>query len=163
GLYAAVGFASVTVIVLTLIPAVLTLLPLPRRRKTEKGADKLAGLLAQVRQFNRQYQIPIIGAAVVLILPCLWGITRISAESNFLNFFKKDSPVRRANEIIGEKIGGTQIFDVIVNSGKKGGATSFDLLERMKGLQLHLATLPGVDQTVSLVDYCELLDRAIQS
>ncbi|MGH7836682.1 MAG: cyclic nucleotide-binding domain-containing protein, partial [Candidatus Binataceae bacterium] len=83
--------------------------------------------------------------------------------TNFIQYFKKNSPVRRANEIIGEKIGGTQNFDIIVNSGKKNGATTFDLLARIKGLQAHLATLPGIDQTVSIVDYCELLDRAIQS
>jgi predicted RND superfamily exporter protein/CRP-like cAMP-binding protein len=162
GLYAAAGFASVTVIVLTLLPAALALLPLPRRRKTEKGADKLAGLLAQVGQFNRQYQVPIIGAAVILVIPCLWGIARIRADSNFLNFFKKDSPIRRANEIIGEKIGGTQIFSVVVNSGQKGGVATVDLVKRIRGLQDHLATLPGVDQTISIADYCELIDRALQ-
>jgi uncharacterized protein len=163
GLYAAVGFASVTVIVLSLIPAALALLPLPRRRKTEKGTDRLAVLLAQLGQFNRQYQVPIIVVAALLVLPCVWGISRIRADSNFIEFFKKDSPVYKANKIISDRIGGTQNFEVIVNSGKKGGATSFDLLERIKGLQTYLATLPGVDQTVSLVNYCELLDRAIQS
>lgn len=163
GLYAAVGFACVTVVVLTLMPAVLTLLPLPHRRVARRESDRLAALLAQVGHFNRQYQVPIMVAAALLVIPCVWGVSRIRADSNFIQYFKKDSPVRRANEIIGEKIGGTQNFDIIVNSGKKGGATTFDLLERIKGLQTYLATLPGIDQTVSIVDYCELLDRAIQS
>ena len=163
GLYAAVGFASVTVIVLLLIPAALSLLPLPRRQLARGESDRLTALLAKVGQFNRQYQVPIIVAAALLVIPCVWGISYIRADSNFIQFFKKDSPVRRANEVIGEKIGGTQNFEVIINSGKRGGATSFDLLERMRDLQKYLASLPGVDQTVSLVDYCELLDRAIQS
>ena len=163
GLYAAVGFACVTVVVLTLMPAALTLLPLPHRRVARKESDWLAALLAQVGHFNRQYQVPIMVAAALLVIPCVWGVSRIRADSNFIQYFKKDSPVRRANEIIGEKIGGTQNFDIIVNSGKKGGATTFDLLERIKGLQTYLATLPGIDQTVSIVDYCELLDRALQS
>jgi hypothetical protein len=34
---------------------------------------------------------------------------------------------------------------------------------RIKGLQTYLATLPGIDQTISIVDVCELLDRAIQN
>ena len=163
GLYAAVGFACVTVVVLTLMPAALTLLPLPHRRVARKESDRLAALLAQVGHFNRQYQVPIMVAAALLVIPCVWGVSRIRADSNFIQYFKKDSPVRRANEIIGEKIGGTQNFDIIVNSSKKGGATTLDLLERIKGLQTYLATLPGIDQTVSIVDYCELLDRAIQS
>lgn len=163
GLYAAVGFGCVTVVVLTLMPAALTLLPLPHRRVARKESDRLAGLLAQVRQFDRQYRVPIMVVAALLVIPCVWGVSRIRADSNFIQYFKKDSPVRRANEIISEKIGGTQNFDIIVNSSKKGGAITFDLLERIKGLQTYLAALPGIDQTVSIVDYCELLDRAIQS
>jgi predicted RND superfamily exporter protein len=162
GLYAAVGFACLTVVVLTLMPAALTLLPLPQRRVARKGSDRLAALLAQVGHFDRQYRVSIMVAAALLIIPCVLGVSRIRADSNFIRYFKKNSPVRRANEIIGEKIGGTQNFDIIINSGKKDGATTFDLLKRIKGLQTHLATLPGIDQTVSMVDYCELLDRAIQ-
>lgn len=163
GLYAAVGFACLTVVVLTLMPAVLTLLPLPRRRGARKQSDRLAALLAQVGHFDRQYQGPILIAAAVVVIPSMWGISHIRADSNFIQYFKRNSPVRQANEIIGEKIGGTQNFDIIVDSGKKGGAMAFDLFERIKGLQAYLATLPRVDQTLSIVDYCELLDRAIQS
>jgi uncharacterized protein len=163
GLYAAVGFACLTVVVLTLMPAVLTLLPLPQRRVASKGSDRLAALLAQVGHFDRQYRVPIMVAAALLVIPSVWGVTLIRADSNFIQYFKKNSPVRRANEIIGEKIGGTQNFDIIVNSGKKDGATTFDLLKRIKGLQTHLATLPGIDQTISIVDFCELVDRSIQS
>jgi predicted RND superfamily exporter protein len=163
GLYAAVGFASLTVVVLTLMPAVLTLLPLPRHRVARKESDRLAAMLARVGHFDRRYRVPIMVAAALLVIPSVWGVSQIRADSNFLQYFKKNSPVRRANEIIAEKIGGTQNFDIIVDSAKKAGAISFDILQRIKGLQSYLATLPGVDQTTSIVDYCEILDRAIQN
>jgi hypothetical protein len=57
--------------------------------------------------------------------PRLWGISRIRADSNFIQYFRKASPVRRTNEIIAEKIGGTQNFDVIVNSGKRRWGDNF--------------------------------------
>jgi len=163
GLYAAVGFASITAIVLTLIPAVLVHLALPRHRRPRQGADKLAAFLAKVGQFDRRYQVPIIITAALLVIPCLLGILRIRADSNFLHFFKKDAPVRRANEIISEKIGGMQIFYIVINSGMRDGVKNWNLLRRIKGLQQYLATLPGVDQSLSLVDYCDLLDKAVQT
>jgi predicted RND superfamily exporter protein len=83
--------------------------------------------------------------AGLLVVPCLWGISRIRADLNFIEYFRKSSPVRQANEIIGEKIGGTQNFDVIVDIGKKGGALTFDLFQRIKGLQTYLAATPGVE------------------
>jgi predicted RND superfamily exporter protein len=120
-------------------------------------------MLVRVGNFDRQYRIPIMIVAGLLVVPCLWGISRIRADLNFIEYFRKSSPVRQANEIIGEKIGGTQNFDVIVDSGKKGGALTFDLFRRIKGLQTYLAVMPGVDQTLSIVDYGQLLDRAIQN
>ena len=163
GLYAAVGFASITIIVLTLIPAALACLSLPHRSQTTTKEGWLNRLLARIAQFDRDYQKPIMVAAAVLTLPCIWGISQIRVDSNFLQFFKANSPVRRANEIISEKIGGTQLFYVVVESGKRDGAKSWDVLRRIKGLQRFLASLPGVDQTLSLVDYCDLFDKAIQS
>src|SRR5262249_33912870 len=163
GLYAAFGFASVTVIVLTLIPATLVLLPLSRRRRASTDEGRLTVLLARVGQFNRNYQKPIIVVAALMILPCLWGIRRIRADSDFLKFFQPQSAVRRANEIINERIGGTQIFSVVVNSGQKGGVVTPDLLKRIKCLQRHLATVPGVDQTLSLADYADLVDRGLHN
>lgn len=162
GLYAAVGFASVMVIVLTLIPAALALLPLPRRQRTVGAGGGLTAFLAAVGQFNRQYQKPIIITAMILVLPCLWGMSRIRADSNFLQFFKPNSSVRRANEIISERVGGAQVFSIIVSSTEKGGVASWNILRRIKDLQLYLATLPGIDRTTSLADFCELIDRALR-
>ena len=88
GLYAAVGFTCVTIIVLTLIPAVLVQLPLPRR-KTQYGERRLTALLRRVGQFNRDYQKAIIIGAGLLVLPCLWGITYIRADSNLSAVFSQ--------------------------------------------------------------------------
>jgi len=163
GLYAAVGFVCLTTVVLTLMPAILVLLPLPRSKSTREDAGRLAGLLANVGRADRQYRVPIMLTAALLVIPCLFGISRIRADANVIQFFKPNSPVRLANETIGEKIGGTQNFDIIVNAGRKGGVMNFDLLQRIKGLQTYLTSLPGIDQTLSIVNYCELLDRSLQT
>ncbi|HLW69728.1 MAG TPA: MMPL family transporter [Candidatus Binataceae bacterium] len=163
GLYAAIGFVCLTTVMLTLMPAILVLLPLRRHTIALRESNRLSAWLVRVGNFDRQYRVPIMIAAGLLVFPCLWGIARIRADLNFIEYFRKSSPVRQANEIIGEKIGGTQNFDVIVESGKKGGAMTFELFQRIKGLQNYLAVMPGVDQTLSIVDYGELLDRAIQN
>ena len=163
GLYAAIGFVCLTILVLTLMPAILTMLPLPRRTEARKESERLNAWLARIAYFDRQYRGWIMVTAALLVVPCVWGISRIRADSNFIQYFRHSSPVRQANEIIGAKIGGTQNFDVIVDSGKKGGLMTFDLFQRIKGLQTYLAALPGIDQSLSIVDYCELLDRALQN
>ena len=161
GLYGAVGFVCLTTVVLTLMPAILTLLPAPRIATTRKESNRLNGWLARIGDFDRQCRGRIMVAAALLVIPCVWGISRIRADSNFIQYFRHSSPVRQANEIIGAKIGGTQVFDVIVDSGRKGGAMTFDLFQRVKGLQTYLAGLSGIDQSLSIVDYCELVDRAL--
>jgi predicted RND superfamily exporter protein len=163
GLYAAVGFVCLTTVVLTLMPAILTLLPAPGRVAARKESNRLNAWLVQIAYFDRQFRGRIMVAAALLAVPCVWGISRIRADSNFIQYFRHSSPVRQANEIIGAKIGGTQNFDVIIDSGKKGGAMSLDLFERIRDLQAYLSMVRGIDQSLSIVDYCELLDRAIQN
>ena len=46
---------------------------------------------------------------------------------------------------------------------KKNVMKQWDTLRRIKDLQSYINGLPGVDKTVSFVDYCELLDRGAQS
>jgi predicted RND superfamily exporter protein len=161
GLYSAAGFACLTIIVLTMMPAILVLLPVPAV-KVRAESRRLSELLERVGYFDRRYRGQIIIAATILVVPCVWGISRIRADLNFLEYFRQSSPVRQANEIIGAKIGGTQPFDIIVDSGKPGGALSLDLFKRIKGLQAYLASMPGIDLSLSIVDYAELLDRALQ-
>jgi uncharacterized protein len=83
GLYAAVGFASITIIVLTLIPAALACLSLPHRSQTTTKEGWLNRLLARIAQFDRDYQKPIMVAAAVLTLPCVWGISRFKFPAIF--------------------------------------------------------------------------------
>ena len=163
GLYGAVGFVCLTTVVLTLMPAILTLLPAPHRVAARKESNRLNIWLAEIGTFDRQYREWIMIAAILLVIPCVRGISRIRADANFIQYFRHSSPVRQANEIISAKIGGTQNFDVIIDTAKKGGAMTFDLFQRIKGLQTYLANAPGVDQSLSIVDYCELMDRAIQN
>jgi predicted RND superfamily exporter protein len=163
GLYAAIGFVCLTTVVLTLMPAVLVLLPLPRRVKEQQQLPFLNQWLAQIGSFDREHRAWIMTGAALLLIPCVFGLARIRADSNFIQYFRKSSPVRRANEMIATKIGGTQNFDIIIDTGKKGGALTFDLFKRIKGLQGYVAAIAGVDQTLSIVDYCEMLDRAIQN
>lgn len=159
GLYSAIGFVCLTAIVLTLMPAILTLLPAPAGKRESK---RLKMWLERIGSFDREHRVPIMIAAGLLVIPCIWGILHIRADLNFIEYFRTSSPVSQEYEIIGERIGGTQVFDVIVDSGKPGGALTFDLLRRIRDLQICLATLSGIDQTRSIVDYAELLDRAIQ-
>ena len=39
----------------------------------------------------------------------------------------------------------------------------WDTLRRIKDLQLYLNSLPGVDKTISFVDFVEVIDNALQS
>ncbi len=53
-------------------------------------------------------------------------------------------------------------FYVVIEGDEKDIVKKWDSLWRVKNLQLYIDTLPGVEKTVSFVDYCELIDRGIQ-
>jgi len=53
-------------------------------------------------------------------------------------------------------------FYVAIDGQERDVIKKWDTLWRIKNLQLYIDSLPGVEKTVSFVDYCEMLDRGIQ-
>ncbi|NNL77887.1 MAG: MMPL family transporter, partial [Desulfobacterales bacterium] len=96
-LFSCFGMVSILIIVLTFIPAVLSLMPLPQKKKKEsidsKGVfsrfiDKIVDL-----DLNQQKTVlPVIGA---LVLICVVGIFFIRVETNPVGYLKEGTPVRR--------------------------------------------------------------------
>jgi hypothetical protein len=53
-------------------------------------------------------------------------------------------------------------FYVVIDGDQRDIIKKWDTLWRIKNLQLYIDSLPGVDKTVSFVDYCEMFDKSAQ-
>ncbi|GIW40991.1 MAG: hypothetical protein KatS3mg076_1568 [Candidatus Binatia bacterium] len=100
------------------------------------------------------------GGAVACGL-AVWGVRNLGVETDYLGFFSPRDHVRVENREISEKLAGTQPLSVVVTGDEPRAVTRLRVLRAIHELQRYVETLPGVDTTLSLVDYLYLVRRAL--
>jgi predicted RND superfamily exporter protein len=161
GLYGSVGISIAFVLSVVLAPALLALLPLPTRR-TESFSPRIGAALRQLAQMSSRHRHIVMAIGLFIVVFSLWRASAIRVGSDFQSFFRETDPIRQATDAINRSLVGSMTFYVIVEGAEKDVVKKWDTLWRIKNLQLYIDSLPGVEKTVSFVDYCELLDRGIQ-
>ncbi len=162
GIYSAIGIMLAFVFAVIFIPAVLALLRLPRRH-TDRHAPWLETRLQGLVRSVIHHRNAVIMAISAICLLAVWPIPTIEIGSNFLSLFRESHPVRQATDAVSEHLVGSIGFYVVVDGTEQDIIRKWDTLRRVKDLQLYINSLPGVDKTVSFVDYLELIEKGIQA
>lgn len=161
GLYGSVGITIAFLLSVVLVPALLVLLPLPTRR-TEMFSPRVSAALRAFALFSSHNRRAVITISLLIAVFSLWRASGIHVGSDFQSFFRETDPIRQATDAINRSLVGSMTFYVVIEGKEPDIIKKWDSLWRMKNLQLYIDSLPGVEKTVSFVDYCELLDRGIQ-
>lgn len=122
-----IGVAVAMVIAFTLFPAVLVLLPPGQPGGTlgqSVDATEALGRLT-ARGPGRTVVVGVVLAAIAA-----FGISRLSIENSFLNYFDKSTEIYRGMKFVDEHLGGTTPLDVLIDfpelqthaAGSGGGA-----------------------------------------
>lgn len=162
GLYSSIGISFSFVLSVVLVPAVLVLVPLPAQPESA-FSPRVHAALQRLCQFAIRQRVPILGLGGLIAGVSVWLAFSIRVDSNFQSFFRQNDPIRQATDAINEHLVGSMAFYVAIDGDEPNIINKWDTLRRIKDLQLYIDTLPGVDKTVSFVDYCELLDRGAQA
>ncbi len=162
GIFSSVGILIAFLLSVLLVPAVLMQLRLPANPTVAFAPGVTTGL-RRIGRFAIQNRLRVIGAALLFAVVAIWNLSSIQVDSNFQSFFRPNDPVRQATDAINEHLVGSMAFYVVIDGEEKDVMKQWDTLRRIKDLQSYINGLPGVDKTVSFVDYCELLDRGAQS
>lgn len=164
GFLAVVGVAALTVSALTVLPAMLVLLPVERvAQRARRSSAILDGLFVRLGDWVSTSRYAILASATLVAAIGLMGIPRIEADSDFMEYFTPESQVRRDNEVINREIVGSNPFYIVVEGSKDGTIGRWEVLRLVKELQAFVETLPGVTSSLSLVDYLELLESGLAS
>jgi len=101
-------------------------------------------------------------AAVVLVLSVM-GLLRIEVDTDFLSYFKEDSDVRQAADIIGENLAGVSTFYVIASSDSLDAMREGDVLRGVEKLQRYMEDKPSIDKATSMVNIIQLWHQALSA
>ena len=159
--FSSFGLISILMVLFTLFPAVLSLLPTPQPSSTARVKHFFERLIQRIIRLNlnRQYvTLPIIGAISIF---CIAGIFRIEVETNPLGYLKADSPASRNFHDIYQDLSGSFPLNVVMEGNDSNYFEDPSHIRQISDLQKRLTTLSGVDKTVSFADYLMLVNYAI--
>ncbi|MBI4515819.1 MAG: MMPL family transporter [Deltaproteobacteria bacterium] len=165
GAYSVFGITVIVLAAFTVVPALLVLLPLPRAipAHREDDGNRLASLLRRIGAFSVRHSRAVLLANAIVIGISLWGIGRIRVETDYLGFFHPQSRIRTDNALIAGRLAGTQPISVVIDGHAPQAVTRLDVLAAMHELQQFIERQPGVDKTMSVLDYLALVRRALQA
>ena len=144
------------------MPLLLRLWPEPRRVRRhlmEEGpvADRTFGRIAAVYGVILRRRVPIVAAFAVLALASLWGWYSLRVDTDFTSYFPESSIVRQRLNDADLSLAGASAFFVVIDTGRDNGMTEPVVLRQIAALQTFIEGIPGVDKTVSIVDYVSQL------
>ncbi len=157
------GMVSILIIVLTFLPAALSLVPIPAKKPNEEtGTPSLfQRYIDRIVDLNLKHQkitLPVIGVVVVI---CLIGIFRMRVETNPVGYFKENTPVKRNFNDIYRHLSGSFPINVVMGSPQGDYFEDPTHLADIARLQGFMEKLPGVDKTISVADYLKLVNYAL--
>jgi predicted RND superfamily exporter protein/anti-sigma regulatory factor (Ser/Thr protein kinase) len=162
-LFTCFGMVSLLCVLLTVLPAVLVLIPLPEagNQKVDRIAvavDRFLDVIVRVNLHHQKAALSIIGLTA---LTAAVGIFFIRIETNPVEYFREDAPVSRYFHDIYQSLSGSFPVYVTVTSTETDYFENSRHMAEIKRLQDFLETLPKVDKTISFADYLMLVNYTL--
>ena len=97
----------------TALPSVMSLL-----RKFSSDADKefSKGLTLQLASFSFNNRIIVLTVSLALFLTSLVGISKLTVENRFIDYFKESTEIYQGMELLDLKLGGTAPLDIVLEA-----------------------------------------------
>ncbi|MFN4218704.1 MAG: efflux RND transporter permease subunit [Candidatus Bipolaricaulia bacterium] len=161
GIYTGIGVIYAGFLALTLIPAILALLPLPTRERRSILARWLqgrVGLSGLAHFIERTAPVILIGAGLIAVA---WaaGIPRLRIETSAKDFLGKGHPVIEALDVLERHFGGSLQTGIEIDLGVRDGLKEPEVLKKIVALQEFLETLPAVHRTRSIANLVRELNQ----
>ncbi len=151
---------------LVLLPAVLAVVPLKRKRRgRDLGIAAVGAALARLGDSVTRKPGRVIAVWTVLVLVAIPGIRLAHFSHDGMKWFPKQDPIRQAADLIDEEFEGSGGMEVIIHTQRENGLHDPDVMRRIEQAMRHTETLMvdghKISQTFSLVDIVKETHQAL--
>jgi len=150
-----VGVIAALFYTLTMLPALISLLPLKKinaQASMDKGMTGLAEFVIKRKNF-------LLFSTATLVVVLIFGITKISLEDDFLRYFDEKYELRQSIDYYEENFGGLNALEYSVNSGKENGINNPEYLQKVSDLVEFMRSQPEVTSVRSYTDVVKRLNQ----
>lgn len=161
GAFSVLGVCATTLASLTVTPAMLAVLPLPKHLREQREDGPVDRFLEGLARFDVRRRHVVYGVVLLVCLISAVGTFRIHVGSDVINNFAADAPIRMNFEGVNDSLGGATVFHIVLRSEERDAFKKPVNLRRIEELQSWLTKQPLVGGAMSLVDHVKLLNWAL--
>ncbi|MBI1211652.1 MAG: MMPL family transporter [Alphaproteobacteria bacterium] len=155
----AVGSLIGAVLTVTLIPAMLSYLPIPKYTEEGRTHRIVAAMANWVVTRNRQF---LYGFAILFPLALL-AIPYLKINDNFVQYFDKSFEFRIATDYLEQHISGLHALSFSVPAGEADGITNPEYLKTLDAFAAWYRKQPHVVYVSTLADVVRRINKAMNS
>ncbi len=167
GIFTAFGVMAAMVFSMTILPAILSLLPLPlKAARRARRAEAVSG--GTVSRLVRMLSALVVGrprlvmaASVLIGLISLSALPRITADGSMLQNFPVSSVVNLADREFVKYFGGSIPIQIVLEGGDLDAWKDPSNLRAVEGLQRHIEKSGHTEETRSIVDYIRRMNAVM--
>ena len=139
----------------------------PAKAKQIAEDGYVARITNGITHHVRRHKIGIIGTCVILSLGSFYFASGLVVDSNFVNFFKQDTQIKKDLDYFIDHYHGGMFLEYIVDTGRaateemSGGALDPQTLKRVKEFEEWLMKMPESGKTISMVDSLKKMNQSM--
>ncbi len=152
-----VAFGAICAFVysVTLLPALLSLMPIRVRAIREAKLD----FFERFARFVVSSRTPLLWVFVILTVVLAFGMTRIELNENHLEILDESYEIRHATDFIVENFSALEPFEYSLSSGRENGITDVEYLRKVEAFAQWLRMQPEISYVVTISDVLKRLNK----
>jgi uncharacterized protein len=152
-----VGVMIAWVLSVTLLPALLVVLPKPKTLPLLSDPEILVRAAAKIVK----YRIAILVCAAVLVAVLAAGIDRMKLDDDFIKYFSKDFEFRVDSDFVQQRLTGMHHLYYSVSSGREGAVAEPEFLAKLDSFAEWFRSQPKVTYVSVITDVIKRVNESM--
>ena len=162
GVVVAFGVAAAYIYTMTLLPAMLWLLPTPPRKSLETYFRGGSGRMIEAIIHGIEQRRALLVVLVLLVLGAsVGGSLMVSKSMRLFEDLPAEHPIIAANTFLEKHLGGVVPFDLVMRTEQEGGFKNPELLRFADAAKTQLSSYDAVGKVFGLADFVKELNGAL--
>ena len=152
----ACGIGVAYLVVFLFMPAMMMLLPRPKPARPGSGNGSLTERFARL---SHHHGTLILVVCFLFLIAGGSGITMLSVENRFIDYFKESTEIYRGMEVIDEQLGGTTPLELVLDGEGEDYWWQPENRARLRDLHQYLESQPEVGKVLSLDSVMQVAEK----
>ena len=144
--------------VLSFIGFAIVMMLLDKPKSVDQSENNL--VLKKLAFFSEKQGGSIIVSFVVVALISIVGLSKLSVENSFINYFKKDTEIYQGLNFIDKELGGTIPLEIVFNDLASAYWADAGLRDEFHEVHNYLDNLPSIGKVLSIDTFMQVLKES---